>query len=354
MVIYLNITKYMNDFCYYIDRSKYMVGGRGNMKQKVVSYKRLPIEVEQYLQEFCNLVTFDKVTADNYKAFIEEIKDAVGLIGAEMVIDDELLEHAPLLKVSATISVGYNNFDIPALSKRKVLATNTPGVLNDTTADAMFGIILATARRFTELDAFVKSGQWTASVGRRQFGFDVHHKTLGIIGLGGIGMAIAKRAHLGFDMNILYHNRSRNKEAEKLYAATYCSLEDLLKQSDFVCLMTPLTSETEKLIGEKEFKLMKNTAFFINGSRGKTVDEEALIAALQNKEIAGAGLDVFEEEPTPKDNPLLKMNNVVTLPHIGSATLQTRTDMCMFAAENIVAALKGERPPGLINVDIWS
>ena len=324
------------------------------MKPKVVSYKKLPAEVDQYLREHCNLIVCDKVTKDNYRAFCHEIQDAVGIIGADLLIDDELLDYAPLLKVSATISVGYDSFDIPALSRRGVLATNTPGVLNETTADLMFGLIIATARRLTELDVYVKSGQWKAPVGRKQFGLDVHHKTLGIIGMGGIGTAIAKRAQLGFGMNILYHNRSRNEEAEKLYKATYCSLEDLLKQSDFVCLMTPLTSETEKLIGEKEFKLMKNTAFFINGSRGKTVDEAALILALQNKEIAGAGLDVFEEEPTPANNPLLKMDNVVALPHIGSATLQTRTDMCMFAAENIVAALKGERPPALINAEIWS
>ena len=324
-----------------------------SMKHKVVSYKKLPVAVDQYLREHCDLIVFDKVTKDNYEAFYQEIQDAVGLIGVDLLIDDELLDHAPLLKVSATISVGYDNFDIPALSKRGILATNTPGVLNETTADTMFGLIIATARRFTELDAYVKSGKWKVPLGSNLFGLDVHHKTLGIIGMGGIGTAIAKRAHLGFDMNILYHNRSRNEKAEKLYKATYCSLEDLLKQSDFVCLMTPLTSETEKLMGEQEFKLMKDTAFFINGSRGKTVDEAALIVALQNKEIAGAGLDVFEEEPTPTDNPLLKMDNVVALPHIGSATLQTRTDMSMFAAENVVAALKGERPPALINADLW-
>ncbi|MBD3108257.1 D-glycerate dehydrogenase [Bacillus sp. AGMB 02131] len=323
------------------------------MKQKVVSYKKLPAVVDQYLREHCDLVIFDKITKENYDTFCRELTDAIGLIGAELKIDDELLEHAPNLKVSATISVGYDNLDIPALSRRGILATNTPGVLNETTADTMFGLIIATARRFTELDSYVKSGQWKKPVGVRQFGLDVHHKTLGIIGMGGIGTAIAKRAHLGFDMNILYHNRNRNEEAEQLYKATYCSLDELLQQSDFVCLMTPLTPETEKLIGAKEFKLMKETAFFINGSRGRTVDEAALIEALRNKEIAGAGLDVFEEEPTPVDNPLLKMSNVLTLPHIGSATLQTRTDMCMFAAENVVAALKGERPPALINADIW-
>src|SRR5699024_1699914 len=157
------------------------------------------------------------------------------------------------------------------LTKRGVLATNTPGVLDDTVADTIFGILMATARRIPELDQFVKSGHWkTAVAGSEYYGTDVHHKTLGIIGMGRIGQAIAKRAHLGFDMDILYHTRSKKPEAEEKYNATYCSLEDLLKQSDFVCLMTPLTSETEGMIGKKQFKLMKKSAIFVNGSRGKT------------------------------------------------------------------------------------
>jgi len=322
------------------------------MKPKVVVASKIQPEVIQFLAQYCELVVFDKLSSENYNDFLEELNDAQGLIGFNLKVNEHILEHAPQLKVVSTISVGYDNMDLEKITNRNVLATNTPGVLNETTADTMFGLLLATARRFTELDQFVKSGQWETQIGKRLFGTDVHHKTLGIIGMGGIGTAIAKRAHLGFDMNILYHNRSRNKEAEGLYNATYCTLEELLQQSDFVCLMTPLSAETEGLIGEKEFKLMKETAFFINGSRGKTVNEAALIAALQNGEIAGAGLDVFEVEPVQKDNPLLSMANVVTLPHVGSATTETRMKMSMCAAENIVAGVTGKTPPNVLNKEL--
>lgn len=318
-------------------------------KSKIIVYKRVQKVVLDKLQEHFDVVYYERLNDDNYASFLYELKDAQGLLGSELKIDQSLLNQAPKLKVVSNIAVGYDNFDIPELTKRNIMATNTPEVLNDTTADTIFGLILATARRFPELDQYVKTGQWNGSVEEEVFGTDVHHKTLGIIGMGGIGSAIAKRANLGFDMNILYHNRSRNEEAENLYNAKYCSLDELLKQSDFVCLMTPLTPQTEKLIGEKEFKRMKNTAFFINGSRGKTVDEAAMIQALKNKEIAGAGLDVFAIEPVEKDNPLLSMKNVVTLPHVGSATSETRTNMSLVAAENLIAGLKGQRPTNLIN-----
>lgn len=319
------------------------------MKPKIVVYKRIPQAVIEKLQEFCEVVYFERLDDSNKDAFLHELKNAQGLLGSDLKVDHSLLEQAPHLKIVSNISVGYDNLDISELNKRNIMATNTPEVLNDTTADTIFGLLLSTARRFPELDQYVKTGKWNGVVEEEQFGVDVHHKTLGIIGMGGIGSAIAKRANLGFDMNILYHNRSRNEEAEKLYNATYCSLEELLVQSDFVLLMTPLTPETAKLIGEKEFKLMKNTAFFINGSRGKTVDEAAMIKALNNQEIAGAGLDVYTIEPVEKDNPLLSMKNVVTLPHIGSATLETRTKMSFMAAFSLLEGLKGQRPSNLIN-----
>ena len=195
----------------------------------------------------------------------------------------------------------------------------------------------------------MKSGQWTKSIEAEHYGVDVHHKTLGIIGMGRIGQSIAKRAHLGFDMNILYHNRSRNEEAEDKYNATYCSLDELLAQSDFVCLMTPLTPETERLIGLEQFKRMKKSAIFINGSRGKTIVEKDLITALQNGDIAGAGLDVFEEEPVNPSNPLLKMKNVVVLPHVGSSTYETELKMSQLAAHNLELGLSGQTPPNLLN-----
>jgi glyoxylate/hydroxypyruvate/2-ketogluconate reductase len=202
------------------------------------------------------------------------------------------------------------------------------------------------------LDHFVKSGNWQGHLTTAEYAIDVHHKTLGIIGMGKIGSAIAKRAHLGFDMDILYHNRNRNLEAEETYNATYCDLDTLLKESDFVCLMTPLTPETENLIGEREFKLMKKSCIFVNGSRGKTVDEAALIEALNNKEIHGAALDVYQIEPVKKDNPLLQFPNVVTTPHIGSSTYETELKMAELAVENLLAGLTGKLPKNLINPEV--
>ncbi|WP_371930245.1 2-hydroxyacid dehydrogenase [Bacillus pumilus] len=293
---------------------------------------------------------FKKIDSQTYPVFLEELKDAQGILGSRLKVDQELLGQAPNLKIVCNTSVGYDNLDLSALAEHGVIATNTPDILNDTVADTIFGLILSTARRIPELDQWVKTGQWKSTLEEKWFGVDVHHKVLGIIGMGRVGTAIAKRAYSGFDMQILYHNRSRNEEAELKYNATYCTLDDLLKQSDFVCLMTPLTPQTEKLIGQREFELMKETAIFINGSRGKTVDEQALIQALKTREILGAGLDVFVQEPMDKDHPLLTMNNVVTLPHIGFATYETRFNMDMMGAVNLVAGLQGEVPPNLIKV----
>lgn len=320
------------------------------MKPKVIVYKKVDKKVVDFLQETMDVIYFEKLDSQTYPVFLDELKDAQGLLGSHLKIDQELLEHAPHLKIVCNTSVGYDNLDLSSLAKHGVMATNTPDVLNDTVADTMMGLILSTARRIPELDHWVKTGQWESTLEEKWFGVNVHHKVLGIIGMGRVGAAIAKRAHFGFDMDILYHNRSRNEEAEQKYNATYCTLDELLKQSDFVCLMTPLTPETEKLMGKREFVLMKKTAIFINGSRGKTVDEQALIQALETKEILGAGLDVFVKEPIEKDHPLLTMNNVVTLPHIGSATYETRFKMDMLGAVNLAAGLKGDVPPNLIKV----
>ncbi|WP_097147697.1 2-hydroxyacid dehydrogenase [Ureibacillus acetophenoni] len=318
------------------------------MKPKVIVYKKVDQEVLDFIQETCEVVSFEKLDSDTYPRFFQELKDAQGLLGSGLKINKELLDQAPQLKIVSNFSVGYDNLDIAELSARGIMATNTPDVLNDTVADTMFGLLLATARRMPEMDQLVKNGQWKTMIGEELYGVDVHHKVLGIIGMGGVGKAIAKRAHFGFDMPILYHNRSRNEEAEELFGATYCSLEDLLKQSDFVCLMTPLTPATENLMGKREFDLMKKTAIFINGSRGKTVDEEALVEALKTGEILAAGLDVFVQEPVQPDHPLLSLKNVVTLPHIGSAVYETRKKMAMLAAKNLVTGLQGETPPNLI------
>lgn len=311
------------------------------MRPVVVVYNRLYEEALEYIRASCDVHYFPGYK-ENYLEFMEALKTADGLIGSGLKVDEEFLDQAPNLKIIANKSVGYDNLDIPLLKKRGIRAANTPGVLDDTVADTIMALMLAAARRVPELDQFVKTGGWTENGFKdHQFGVDVHHKTLGIIGMGGIGSTLAKRAHFGFDMKILYHNRSRNEQAENTYKAVYCQVEELLEQSDFVCVMTPLTPQTKGMIGKHEFARMKNTAIFINASRGPVIDESALIEALQKKQILAAGLDVFKQEPVERENRLLLMPNVVTLPHIGSATEETRKKMAMLAAENVVAGVTG-------------
>ncbi|MEH7119831.1 D-glycerate dehydrogenase [Neobacillus vireti] len=322
------------------------------MKRKIIAYNFELTENLNKLPDEFEVEIFDSINPKTDPAFIEALKDAEGIVGLALPVDQQLLERAPKLKIVSNNSTGYNNLLIEEMTKRGVMGTNTPGVLEDTTADAIFGILIASARRIAELDQFVKSGSWKGHLTTAEYAIDVHHKTLGIIGLGKIGSAIAKRAHLGFDMNILYHNRKRNVMAEKNYQAVYCDLDKLLKESDFVCLMTPLTRETENIMGEREFKLMKKSAIFVNGSRGKTVDESALIDALRNKEIHGAALDVYQIEPIKKDNPLLQFPNVVTTPHMGSSTYETELKMAELAVENLLAGLTGKRPKNLINPEV--
>ncbi|WP_332694930.1 2-hydroxyacid dehydrogenase [Halalkalibacter lacteus] len=321
------------------------------MKPKILVYMRVDDRVIKELEKDFHITSFQNHEYIGNRTFDQALKEADGIIGLALKVNKELLDLAPNLKIVSNVSVGYDNLDIEELTKRKIMATNTPGVLDDTTADAIFGIMLSTARRIPELDQFVKSGKWDISLQPNQYGVDVHHKTLGIIGMGKIGRAIAQRAHLGFGMNILYHNRSRNKEAENIYNATYCELDELLKQSDFVCLMVPSTKDTNKMIGAAEFKKMKKSAIFINGSRGKNVDEDALYHALSNGDIHAAGIDVFTEEPTNPNNPLLQLKNIVTLPHIGSSTTECEYGMSKLAAENLHAGLSGKKPPSLLNED---
>lgn len=317
-------------------------------KPKVLITKPIPKEVEDYIGKHCDYKIMKLDNNSDKEIVFDEVKDMEGLLTNNIKIDNEFLSHAPKLRVVSDIAVGYNNFDTNAMRTRGVMGTNTPYVLDDTVADLVFALILSAARRIPELDSYVKERRWDKAVGEDLFGIDVHHATLGIIGMGRIGEAIAKRAKFGFDMNVLYNNRSRKAKAEEELGVKYASLEDLLKQSDYIVVMTPLTKETENMIGYKEFDIMKNTAILINASRGQVVNEEALIDALKNKKILGAGLDVYPVEPVNKDNPLLDMPNVVTLPHIGSATSKTRFDMAMAAANNLVTALSGETPPYLV------
>lgn len=255
----------------------------------------------------------------------------------------------PALRAASTISVGYDNVDVGALTARKIVLMHTPAVLTETVADTMMALMLATARRVVDVAERVKAGKWTDNIGPAWFGIDVHHKTLGIVGMGRIGMALAQRAHFGFTMPILYNARRRHQEAEDRFNARYCDLDTLLQEADFVCVILPLTAETRHLFGAKQFASMKSSAIFINAGRGPVVDENALIAALQNGELYAAGLDVFEHEPLSVDSPLLSMSNVVAVPHIGSATHETRYNMMACAVDNLIDALLGKIEKHCVN-----
>ena len=316
---------------------------------KIVAYKPLPDDVLAYLRKHAEVV---QVNAAQHDAFVAALKDADGAIGASVTITPAMLEGATKLKALSTISVGFDNFDVPDLTRRGIVLAHTPDVLTESTADTVFSLILATARRVVELADWVKAGQWQGSVGPAQFGVEVQGKTLGIVGLGRIGGAVARRAALGFNMQVLYTNRSPNPQAEHAYGARRVELAELLASADFVCLQVPLTPETQHLIGAAELHAMKKSAILINASRGATVDEAALIEALRNGTIHAAGLDVFETEPLPVDSPLLSLPNVVALPHIGSATHETRHAMALNAAENLVAALDGTLTRNVVNRDV--
>jgi glyoxylate reductase len=273
---------------------------------------------------------------------LEAARGASGILAtATDKIDGEVMDAAGEgLKVVANMAVGYDNIDVKAAEERGVVVTNTPGVLDETTADVAFMLMLAAARRLGEGERLLRAGRWEWWGPKQLRGLDVWGRKLGIVGMGRIGQAVARRAR-GFGMEVLYHNRSRDEDAERELGARYLGLEDLLRESDFVSIHTPLTEETRHLIGERELDLMKPTAVLVNTSRGPVVDEGSLAAALESGRIFAAGLDVYEEEPKvyPK---LLELDNVVLAPHIGSASMETRDRMATLAAENLRAVLSGE------------
>ena len=285
----------------------------------------------------------------------KELSTVVGaLVAGSERIDANALAQAKNLKIVANISVGYNNFDVPAMTSAGVMATNTPDVLTDTTADFGFALLMATARRITESEHWVRAGHWDKwSIVNNPLGMDLHHSTIGIIGMGRIGQGIAKRA-LGFGMKVIYCNRSRLSEVhEKACGATYVSKEELLRTADHVVLVLPYSAESHHTIGAKEIALMKPSATLINIARGGIVDDVALAQALKEGKLFAAGLDVFEGEPNVHPD-LLKLSNVVLAPHIASATEKTRRAMVDLAVENLRLALEGKRPPSLINQELFT
>jgi glyoxylate reductase len=267
-------------------------------------------------------------------------------------IDAEVMDAAPGLKIIANMAVGYNNIDIAEATRRGIPVSNTPGVLTDTTADFAWALLMCAARRVAEGDRFTRAGNYHGWGPLMLVGQDVHGRTLGIIGFGRIGRAVAKRAS-GFDMRVLYYDRfPADPDTERSLRATLVPMDELLAQSDYVTIHTDYNPETHHLIGAPELARMKPSAYLINTSRGACVDEAALVEALKSGRIAGAGLDVYEREPDIHPG-LLQLQNVVLAPHIASASLDTRTAMAMTAAENVIAALKGERPPTIVNPEVW-
>lgn len=278
------------------------------------------------------------------EVLFQEAEQADGLICmVSEKVDKALIEHGKRLKVIANVAVGYDNIDVEEATKRGIIVTNTPDVLTETTADLGFALLMATARRIIEANKFIAENRWREWGPFLLAGADIHHKTIGIVGMGRIGEAIARRAN-GFSMSVLYHNRSRRPEAEKHIGAQYVSFEELLERSDFVVSVVPYSKESHEMFDKQAFAKMKKSAIFINISRGGVVDEQALYDALKNKEIAAAGLDVFAKEPIGSDSPFMALDNCVCLPHIGSASVETREKMITLALENVKGTLCGEGP----------
>lgn len=318
------------------------------MKPTVLLYQSLPETLYKKLSSFADIKQFDTLSLDS-NDFCSALANASGLLGAGGNIDKNFIDHAPHLKAVSTVSVGYDNVDVNVLTKRNIKLMHTPTVLTDTVADTMMALVLAVSRRIPELADNIKQGLWVKGITPDWYGTDVHHKTMGILGMGRIGKALAQRAHFGFNMNILYHSRTEYTDVNDRFDAEYCDLNTLLQQSDFVCITLPLTPETHHLISQNQFSMMKPDAYLINAGRGAVVDEKALINALEQKEIAGAGLDVFETEPLSPSSPLLSMKNVVAVPHIGSATKETRYAMAECAVDNLIAALSDNVKENCVN-----
>ncbi len=324
------------------------------MKPKVLVTREVFDETLAYLAEHCEVESNQADVPFDPEMLAQRLRDKDGVACCLTdPIDAKLLARCPQLKVVANIAVGYNNIDLAACTARGVMVTNTPGVLDDSTADLAFALILATARRLTEVGSYIRAGEWTGWRLKQWLGVDVHHATLGIIGMGRIGQVIAKRA-LGFDMRVIYHNRTRLAfDIEKRLKATWVTRDDLLAQADFVVLQMPYSPQTHHLIGAAELSQMKSSAILINSTRGGVVDDAALIRALKSGTIRAAGLDVFEGEPK-LDPGFLELKNVVLAPHVGSSTEATRRAMAMTAARNAVAALTGGVPPNLLNPGVKS
>lgn len=319
------------------------------MKPPVLIARELPPAAQELLQGHAELDVHHGETPLTKAELIERLTGKQALIcQLTQAVDREVLVAANELRIVANVAAGYDNVDVTAATEQGIAVTNTPDVLDDSTADFVWALLLGVARRVAEADQLARSGQWRGWDLMQLLGTDVHGQTLGIFGLGRIGQRVAERAR-GFSMRVLYHNRNRlSSEQEERLGVSWVEKDALLQESDFVVVQTPLTSGTRRLIGAAEFGRMKPSAYLINAARGPVVDEQALVAALEAQQIAGAALDVYEEEPKIPPQ-LVAMPNVLLAPHIASATVATRTRMAVMAAENVVAVLRGERPLNLVN-----
>ncbi len=321
-------------------------------KLKVFVTRKLPAALDK-LAKYFEVDVWEGEAPPPKEEIVRRVKDVDALLCLLTdKIDREVIDSAPNLKVIATYSAGYDHIDIEYATKKGIFVTNVPYVLSYPVADLAFGLLLAVARRIVEGDRIVREGRWKVAWSPTfLLGTDVWGKTIGIIGMGTIGKGVAKRAK-GFNMKILYYSRRRKPDIEQETGAQFVPLETLLRESDFVVLTVALTPETYHLIGEKELRMMKKSAYLINVSRGAVVDTEALIRALKEGWIAGAALDVFEQEPLPKDHPLTKLPNVVLTPHIGSATIEARSKAAEIAVDSIIKLFRGEVPENLVNKDV--
>lgn len=316
-------------------------------KYRVVMTMKLMPPAQQRLLEHCDVRIWEKTGPVQADLMEEWLRDAEGLISFwNIKVNEELLALAPQLRVIAQPTVGYDNVDIDACTKRGIPYGNTPGVLVETTADLAFALLLCSARRIHEGWDFVRLGNWKSGE-NLGFGIDLYGRTLGIVGMGRIGAAVARRAKV-FGMNVIYFNRNRRKDEQEL-GVTYASFDELLGNADCIIVLTPLSAETNGMFGHEEFRKMKSTAFFVNAARGPIVDTKALIDALMTNKIAYAALDVTDPEPLPGDHPLLKLPNVLITPHIGSATLETRTRMAQLTVDNLLAGLAKQPLPACVN-----
>lgn len=318
------------------------------MKQKVVVFSQINTDIQNKLEQHYDVAYIQPKLGDVNQQLLQQVQDADGMIGAGRLLNRNNLATATRLKVISSVSVGYDNYELDYLNEKNIYLSHTPHVLTETTADLAFTLLMSAARKVAYLDHWTKQGQWQRTVGEAQFGLDIFGKTLGIIGLGHIGAAVARRGFYGFNMNILYHNRREKPELAQGLNAQYSDLDELLQRSDFVVIAVDLNADSKALITAAELAKMQPHAVLVNISRGSVIDEQALIDALKAKQIFAAGLDVYQKEPL-KESELFQLDNVVTLPHVGSATAATRKKMAELAYQNLVEALEGRVPRYVVN-----